>query len=231
MFLWILLFLVIIVISFLLAYLSMSDFRVFAVPGKKYSLFLVRNIEKFDDGMLQKLHTLIYKKKYLISLERLFKGDKSALVVFGPRDILINFKSDLSLVELEDYTKNIEGDFVAWEMGIKIEQLKPNATFLKNTPPLLSSEQFWWQVVLAPISQKGEDIFTTQIRAVFNYDSEERNKQITPILQSLSDGFLVKVPKPYTKEQILAFYQKRSLEKGEFNPQLKAQDLTTLFKF
>lgn len=230
MFLWILFFLIIAGIAFLLAYSSMSDFRIFA-SGKKYSLFLVRNIGMFDEELLNKLHTAVYRKKLLLSLERLFKGDKSALAIFGPRDILMSFKDDLSLVELEDYTERPPENFTAWEMGIKSEGVKPDAKFLREVSALLPSEQFWWQVVLVPIMEKNEEIFTTQVRAVFVYENEERRKELTPKLQRLSDGFLVKVPKPYAKEQILQFYKKRSLEKGEFNPYLGMKDLAVLFKF
>lgn len=231
MFLWLLLLVIIVLIAFLMAYFSMSDFRIFAIPGKRYSLFLVRNIDAFNEAELLKLHTAVYKKKLLFSLERLFKGDKSALVIFGPRDVLIDFKDALSLVELEDYALNVGENFTAWEMGIKSEEARPGVKFLGNVPLLMPSEQFWWQIVLSPNIEKQEQIFTTQVRAVFVYENNDRSSELTPKLQGLSDGFLVKVPKPFTKEQIVEFYRKRSLEKGDYNPKLNPGDLISLFKF
>ena len=231
MLLWIALIFVLTAIAFVLALSSMSDFRIFATPGKKYSLFLIRNIAVLDSLILQQLHPLVIKDKSLISIERLFKGKESALVIFGPRDILLNFKDQLSLLELEEYSTIQTEDFNTWEMGIK-PQVKLEVKKAFSEPlELLDNEQFWWQIVLQPvIDKKQQPFFYTQVRAVFLYANQQRSDEVAPKLQNLTQGFLVKIPKPFTKKQILQFYQKRSIGKDEYNPNLSSEDILKLFR-
>lgn len=231
MFLWISLILILTGIAFILALSSMSDFRVFATPGKKYSLFLIRNTAGLDASILQQLHSLIYKNRFLISIERLFKGNQSALVIFGPRDILLNFNQQLQLMELEDYSIVNDENYNAWEMGVKSKTSSLNSNVFNDIPLFLEDEKFWWQIVLQPIlGKKVESLFFAQTRGVFFYADKQREVQVLPVLQNLTDGFLVRVPKPFSKKQILDFYQKRSIGKDDTSPILSFEDTIKLFK-
>lgn len=150
MLLWVALFFIIIAISFLLAYQSMKDFAEKpSALGKDYSLFLIRNPQALSIKLLEELHALTLKTGHIITLERLFKGPKSAVVIFGPKSILDNYP-DLNLLELEDYTNIPETDIIAWEVGTKdpvLFHFEPVSVF-KQLPKLNESQQFWWQLTL-----------------------------------------------------------------------------------
>lgn len=156
MLLWIILFILIIIISLILAYQSMKDFQDKPEKlGSQYAPFLIRNTTALTEDLLKQLHNEIFKKGQLISLERLFKGLRSALIIYGPKEILVRYSEPLKLIELEDYTGvNIE-HLSVWEVGVKeLTSLKENLPNLfKELPQLLDQEQFWWQLVLRPKSR------------------------------------------------------------------------------
>lgn len=126
-------------ISIFLAYISMRDIYDFPEGGDVNSLFLVRNPKAFARETLEYLQKGIKKGNQILSIERLYKGKKSALAVFGPRKLLEPLR-ELDLVELEDYTKVSKKQVNAWE--------------IKKTPPiagrlnLSDDEQVWLQYVL-----------------------------------------------------------------------------------
>lgn len=150
MLLWVVLFLIIIAISFLLAFQSMKDFAEKpSALGKDYALFLIRNPQALSEKLLEELHALTFKTGHIITLERLFKGAKSAVVVFGPKSILDNYP-DLNLLELEDYTTVNEDHVITWEIGTKdpvLFHFYPISVF-KQLPKLGEDQQFWWQLTL-----------------------------------------------------------------------------------
>lgn len=132
-------FLLIIGISIFLAYISMRDIYDLPEGGDVYGLFLIKNPKGLTTEVLREIQKGIKHHNQIISLERLYKGSKSALVTFGPRRILSKFVS-LDLKELEDYTKVDGKSLSAWE--------------IKKTPPLAGrlnlkeGEEVWLQYVL-----------------------------------------------------------------------------------
>lgn len=145
--------LLIIAASIFLAYISMREIYDFPEGGNVNGLFLVRNPRAFNQVSLNYLQKAIKKKNQILSVERLYKGHKSALAIFGPRKILEPLK-ELDLVELEDYTKISKRQVNAWE--------------IKKTPPiagrlnLSEEEQVWLQYVL-----QAKDLgFKLQMRVV-----------------------------------------------------------------
>lgn len=253
MLLWAVLFLIIIAISAVLAYRSMRDYQLKPkVKGLDYGLFLIRNPTNLTQ-VLDSLHALALGEQQIISFERLFKGTKSALVMFAPKNILAGLSSDLNLLELEEYTKVDPAQVFAWEVGLKdvasFHLSEVNA--FEGMPEFKDSEQFWWQITwqanagpLWPnLNQKknfldivGKDkiyqrnlqkmlsskpalrvlaeeknkqkTFHCQIRAVLVSTDSARRSELTDQLVRLSG--LVKIPKPYTSQQILNLYQQRS---------------------
>ncbi len=161
------------------------------------SLFLIRNPNSLDLRLLE-----IIKNKFnrgqIISFERLFKGNQSALVVFGPKELVS--LTDLDLLELEDFTNVNPEKTTAWEVTYKGEI---PANIFADLPPLKSTEQFWWQISL----QIKKDQFRSQIRAVL---VSERSELVKP-LQNLSNGKLIKKPRPLTSAQILDNFKKRTI--------------------
>lgn len=226
MILWIILFLLIVGISFLLALRSMRDYQ--EIPQTKtteYGLFLIRQIENFDENILNSLREHIHAENLILSIERLFKGKQTALAVFGPKKVLGNFADRLNLLELEDYADLNHEDTFTWEIGMKnsknisLENLNNN---FKNMPELAGEDQFFWQVVIG----KNQ----TQIRAAFFNKDPQRREVLIPLLQDLGAGELVKIPRPFSKEQMMSFYQLRSVSKDSGMPVLTSSEITQLIK-
>ncbi len=154
MILWLALFALVVAISFVLALQSMHDYHEFPqYSGSDYGLFLIRNTAGLTTSVLDSIHNRILQNGLIVSLERLFKGTQSALVIFGPKEILTNFSSQLNLLELEDYTHVDREHVSAWEVGVKASQFPPDQaqkidSFFDSFPMLSEAEQFWWQLTL-----------------------------------------------------------------------------------
>lgn len=171
MILWLILFLLVVAISFILAYQSMRDFQEKPESfGLEYGLFLIRNRQSFTPAVLDELHQATSKEGLIFSIERLFKGNQSALVLFGPKEVLRDF-AQLDLVELEDYAVVDPGQVQAWEMSVKDPQsFNSNSveTIFNNLPSLEETEQFWWQLALKPHS-KDEPFSFAKMREMFGF--------------------------------------------------------------
>lgn len=232
--LWTILFLLVIAISFILALRSMKDYQ--HVPQKvqeEYGLFLIRNIAGLTKGVLDSIHELMLAKDQIISIERLFKGQEAVLTIFGPKKILERFGNHLKLLELEDYATGLNSkDILIWEVGIKdTSKFDPLAVdnLFGNLSVLSDEEKFFWQVSLN--AKRGNSpFFNSQIRAVLYTKNPLRKKDLAPLLQNLSGGHLVKIPKPFSPEQMISFYNLRSLEEGSYGPILSSEGILHLLK-
>lgn len=201
----------------------MADFAENPAGKKqKYGLFLIRNSRALNKSILDSIHELILKENLIISFERLIRGGESALVVFGPQGILQSFSEVLHLLELEDYAKVDPAAWQVWEMGArKQEKINSTGSFFKDLPPLPGNEQLWWQLVLKAENPQGEDkFFQGQIRVV--------TSSTMPELKNPTAGDLIKVPKPFTKDQIFDFYKKRTFINNKFNPILESKAVLKL---
>lgn len=212
MLLWLILFFAIIAISFFLAYQSMRDFQLKPEKLKlEYSLFLIRNATNFNDEFLKSIHSTISSGGLIISIEKLFKGQRSALVIFGPKLVLNKFQSDLDLLELEDYSRKFDSkDLYAFETSKK-GKIEPNDIKIKLTPlvTLADSEQFWWQLTLQAQNSKNKDLFNGIIRGVII--ASEDKKRLIQNLSSIDQLKLAKIPSPYSNRQLLEIYRERIL--------------------
>lgn len=232
MILWVILFFIVVAISFVLAFQSMKDYHKFPQQSQvDYGLFLIRQLLGFDKDLLDSLQKLALKKGLIISFERLFKGKQAALTVFGPKKILDQFSDKLNLLELEDYSLDLNSkDVLAWEMGVKNNgKVDPQSidSLFNGLPELTAHDQFFWQVVL----NGGKDgYFQTQIRAVAYCQDPIRQKQLTGIFHNFKIDGLVKVPRPYTSAQIMDFYRQRSLSQDTKGPLVNAQGVINLLK-
>lgn len=159
MVLWFILFLIIIAISFVLAYQSMQDYQERPVQmGTENSIFLVRNPNTLTNEMLDEIHAVTVSTGYIVSIEKLLKGQKSALVIFGPKNILQQFSDRLSLIELEEYTNVDEHRVTAWEVGVKdtfVFHSEDVPALLTSMPRLEESEHLWIQFVLQSRKEQG----------------------------------------------------------------------------
>lgn len=236
MVLWLILFALVIAVSLCLALQSMYDYQ--ESPGHfktEYGLFLIRNTAALNASVFDSIHAQTVKDGFIISLERLFKGSKSALVIFGPKDILGAFSARLNLLELEDYTGIHAADGTVWEMGVKDARvaggrIRKVDNFFAGFPQFEETEQFWWQITLQALAVKrvSEKNFQSQIRAVVISPDLGRRKKLAGALQNFLDGYLIKVPKPFTSSRIMEFYRNRTLSKDITNPSLTTDQVLKL---
>lgn len=160
MVIWLILFFIVLFVSFFLAYRSIKDFQILPPYSINTGLFLIKNTKGLTEEVLKGLFAGMVREDSTISIERVFKGSESALLVFGRKSILMSYFSILDLLELEDYI-NIKGKTVFFE---------------ETMPPLTLNEQFWWQMILLP--QESENKFKVQIRTAILAQSDHRGREL-----------------------------------------------------
>ncbi|MDD2823340.1 MAG: hypothetical protein PHQ59_04660 [Candidatus Daviesbacteria bacterium] len=230
MIIWVLLFFIVIFISLFLAFRSMRDYTEAPVhTDTHYSLYLIKNEAGLTDELLMKIDHIIDQKRLIVSLERLYRGSKQALVIYGPVIILKQFADILNLVELEDYSlkysNHLQAGILAWEVSSKdfhksdkpIAYQKSDAPIidLANIPLALSDqEELWWQLVIQPKCEKNglQPIFKALIRVVVIAGDNNKAQEIkSKIDNQVKQTNLLAIPQSYSSEQIIKNYQKRSL--------------------
>ncbi len=219
MLIWIALFLIVLAISLVLAIQSMADYETrpahFSTP---YTLFLVTKEKELNQDILQDLHRSLLQKGFILSLERLFRGGRRALVLYGPSAILKPLSGRLGLIELEDYSKREikpgQG-VVAWEVGRKAQDDKlVVGNIFQNIPEFTEEEEFWWQVVTQPT----KDSFKSIIRAVVLAVDQRRASALqNELLQIGKDKGLSLLPQAYSTPQMVKLYQDRSIPVNFFS--------------
>lgn len=218
-----------------MAFRSMKNYQ--ESPKKlsdEYGLFLIRRTNNFNAGFLDSIRNRMHAEKTTISLERLFKGHRVALAISGPKKILNGFVDQLGLLELEDYSIGLElKDIAVWEVGTKpgkklsVESL---SNIFQNMTELGEQDQFFWQVILLANKDEKKQFFKTQIRAaVYSRDPEQR-KKLTSLLQDLSAPGLIKIPRPFSNEQLIDFFKARNLHADTKGPVLNAAGVMSLLK-
>lgn len=235
MILWIALFLLVISISFVLAVQSMRDFTHIPDFEKEYGLFLIRNTSALNKHLLDVFIDYLAKSGAYISFERLFKGNKSTLVIFGPKTLLAKYDDILNLLELEDYTKVELENISAWEVGVKNNgqrvpegEMDPpsgetgNEKLFSHMPMLLENEEFWWQVIFS-------GSLKPQILGVVVTNDTARKHVLSEGLYNLAPDLIFKLPKSFSSEQLLDIYKKRGFVKENKNPKLIPEKILELF--
>lgn len=160
---WIILFTIIIILSFFLAFRSMRTFEDIP-PQIYYGLFLVRQPDEFNLDILKKICQLAKEKKWIISFEKLVKGEEQALIIYGPTALSSLFP-DLGLLELEDYVRpeHISGWVAVPAHPQQSREVKGQIDL--NLPNLDSEQQVFLQIVSVP--QAGQEVkFDSSIRIV-----------------------------------------------------------------
>lgn len=235
MLLWILLFLLIVAISFVLAFLSMKDYQEFPQQSKvEYGLYLIRQPQGLSAIYLDSIGRMLLDDGLLVSIERLFKGSRAALTIFGPKNILNQLSENLNLLELEDYTETLLiKDISIWEMGVKNlnQPIESSSNDIFNHFSQLGpDDQFFLQMVLGAKKQGENLAFQTQIRAVVYSGDSVRKQSLISIFQNLNFSELSKVPKPFSVVQMMDFYKQRSLSKDSNGPLLSSDGVISLLK-
>lgn len=221
---WLVLFTIVLIISFILAFKSMADYHEKPVNfHANYALFLIRSPQNFTSEVLTKLHREVLKDRFILSLEKLFRGKQEALVVYGPKMLLLPFGEALKLLEIEDYSKTIEvkkpgglEGMVAWEAGIKnASKILEAGQLFKELPKLEEREECWWQIVLQPTSQ--ESVFNSLVRVVVKAGEKRRAQALREdSIKAGNSVGLSMLPQAYSHPQIVKFYQERALPSTPF---------------
>lgn len=223
----------VVAISFVLAFFSMKDYHYAPQVSKgEYGLFLIRQTANLNVESLRSIGHQMLSEGLIVSIERLFKGPQAALTIFGPRKILGKFMESLNLLELEDYAEKLITSHISiWEVGARNpKESNPGVgNFFEGLSQLRAEDQFFWQVILG--AKKGEELtFQTQIRAaVYTLDAVRKN-QLVSTLQNLSFGSLIMVPKPFSTDQMMDFFKSRSLSSDASGPILSAEGVINLLK-
>lgn len=177
---WIILFLAIVLFSAFLAWRSLKGYQELPPESLTHGLFLIKNKKALNKDTISRLYSYALNANLILSLEKLFKGEDSAIIIFGPSDLAGNF-SDLDLVELEDYlqvpgnskTTAFEDRKVSlnesfpWTIQPKNNSKKSLTIkdgFL-NSEELGVSQRFFWQIVFTPIKGTAQN-FQSTIRAM-----------------------------------------------------------------
>lgn len=229
---WLILFFLVLSISFVLALRSMNDYQ--ELPWSKtsaYALFLIRKPLFLTAEVLKNLHEKLLPEKMLLSLERLGRGARVAVVVYGPEAILHPLKDVLGLLELEDYSQKIAGreaGAAVWEMGLKSSLQELTEGEAVDFPVPEEKEEIFWQLVLSP--QKNGS-FKAVARALVLADNHAQAQFLEEkVIKSLAPKGLAVLPQPYSADQRFKVYQQRSIPKssevgGELNlrgPQIRS---------
>lgn len=191
-----------------------------------YAIFLIRRPEALTSGLLDKIHNQTLAGRSIVSFERLVKGSREALVVFGPAVILRPLINTLDLLELEEYSKRVDLDdkgyhISAWEVGAKAEinPSSPISNLKYFIPVLTDSEEFWWQLILKPAGNNFSDArFYTTIRVVLRADNTGRAQELKEHLSKTGGQVgLTPLPQTYTSSQTIKFYQERAFGRTPFS--------------
>jgi len=225
--------LLVVAISFVLAYMSMKDYHYAPRISKdEYGLFLIRQTANLNTEALRSMSHQMLSEGLIISVERLFKGPQAALTIFGPRKILSKFMESLNLLELEDYTEKLMTSHISvWEVGARSlkDQGQAAGNIFEGLSKLGAEDQFFWQIILG--AKKGNELtFQTQFRAAVYATDTIRKNQLVEELQNLSFGSLVMIPKPFSTDQMMEFFKARSLGSDSSGPTLNAEGVINLLK-
>lgn len=226
MIIWIAIFLITIVVSVILALRSMRDYHEVPLhPQIPYSLFLIKNEAGLTEDLLKQISEMIGKKRLIISFEKLFRGSKKALVVYGPVTVIEQLGKELDLTELEDYSlksKQVsEHDILSWEVSSKYFQKNDETPFhfTEVVKDLSDNEELWWQLILQPRCDRDElqPMFKALIRvAVISADKQKSQDIKLNLDKHIRESGLLALPQAYSSTQIFEFYQHRSLPQKLF---------------
>lgn len=219
MLIWIILFFAVLIASFILALRSMGDYQEHPLAlGLEYSLFLIQDPTKFSPEILHNLHEEASKSNTIISLEKLFKGSKTALVIFAPKELINKFSTTLDFIELEDYSLTETSNFKIWEIGSKnLSHKLLKRDFFIELPKLKQEEQLWWQIILKPQSgshrcREKDLYFQSIIRAVLIATDKAHEQEVTELLFIKGKELGLNIlPQANSSAELLKSYRQRIL--------------------
>lgn len=228
--LWVILFIVVVLVSLLLAFRSMKDYQEIPQEAKDltFALYLISQKNLIDEEVLKKIYQFSLKLNSIISFEFLKRGADSALVVYAPTEFLTQFSS-LAPVELEDYlensgknsnpTKLSVNNSIAWVITAKNNPKKSLVMTEDFFKLELGEDQGFYLQAVCLGNPKQSDTFQVTVRAIV-FDKNPNNrvtlaKTITEKIQNNTSLLSTRREEPTL--QVFQDYQKRTLIPKEVN--------------
>lgn len=209
-------------VSAFLAYLSLYDYQDLP-PAGEHSVYLIRNLGGVNEAFLSELNKRLKEENQIVSLEKLFKGNREALLIYGPKHLVESFP-ELDLLELEDYTRIPERDLLCWEIVPKPQKHKTDLVL--PTMDIGDSEQIFYQIAL----QKNKASFQATIRVVVVSSEITGKLRLMNTLNRLLQqrGFIRKNLKKTSATVYKAYRKRTATPKEIFSFNLKYQSLLKL---
>lgn len=226
-------------VAYLLAIRSMKDYQEEPKSHLTYQLFLLRT-PQITSEFFAKLYVYCQAFNAHVSLERLFKGRESVLVIYAPINFIKSFP-DLSPLPLEDYLKDPNSQALtpdkqidinhshAWSLTLKKTKGAIEKTFLENLD-LKDTQHFFWQLVLMPIKTQ-DNHFQVTIRAIAaEQETQKRINLIKKIDNQIKEKTnLEKSKNKQPSKTIFNSYLKRTLVPKEVSKHiLSTSELVSL---
>lgn len=225
---WILLFIIVVGLSFLLAMRSMKDYQEIPASVLSYGLFLIRKPNNLNSDTIQNIGKALLKREFF-SLEKLYKGNSSVMAIFAPKNFQQQFP-ELDLLEIEDYLedpsiqdsqelgidkKALLNDSFSWVIKPnKDVNIKPD--FLKKIA-LGHNQKFFWQIVSRPENGVG-DFQITARAMVIEKDSIARVEMAKKIDNELASCNLNKEENESSAKFLFTSFKRRTLIPKEVRP-------------
>lgn len=238
-FVWIFLIIIVSVISYFLTKRSLRHYLETPDSNIPHGVFLVQNPSEFNVEFLQDLASKNQGLDIIFSFERLYKGPMTALIIYGPSDLLKNFPQ-LNLLELEDYTTKPDlSQILAWELRLR-KSISSKQKESRMEPKFLSSiklspdEELYFQVVCQSVRQEKPSLtFQVHMRvAVVAKDPVRRTNLAKELdLKMQSSSVFTRMSSPKTSSQIFHSFTKRSIKPKEVeNFRVSAEEIVKLLK-
>ena len=227
---YVILFIAVLVISFFLAYRSMSSFQQYPSKLQSYSLYLIKNIKELNFDTLEKLHNLSLSSQHQFSLEVLFKGNQAALALYAPATFAQ--ATQLQLLEIEDYlesnslnlpaNKTTVNEIYGWVIAPKNNPkkiLNVSQDFLRMID-LEASQKFFWQMVLLAVKNGQSKQYQATIRVMVAESDPIKRVELAKAMDREIEQHtgLVKNPKASSASFVFEAYSKRTLVPKEVSP-------------
>lgn len=238
-FIWIFLIIIVSAASYYLAKRSLRHYLETPDTNIPYSVFLIQSPSLFDSAFLEDLASKNQGLDLIFSFERLYKGHMSALIIYGPRDLLKNFPQ-LNLLELEDYTEKQDiSRVLAWELRLR-KSLTARQKESRMEPKFLSGlklspdDQVYYQIVCQHLRREKKALsFQVHMRiAVIAGDPSKRASLAKELdLKMSQSSVFTRMSGPKTSSQIFLGYKKRSIKPKEVeNFRINALEMVKLLK-
>jgi hypothetical protein len=219
-------------IAFFITKFSMRNFVRISGKDVPSSLFLISDASLMTNEVMEELIDFCLKEQSPVSFERLYKGEQSALAIFGP-DSLVSKFPQLGLVELEDYigeaaaalTKNT---CLVWDITPFTAKFSGN--FLQDLG-LEENDRFCLQMVCLAKKTKQTALFLTNIRCLVASNSPHDRVNLAKKIQTLIlSEAKTKGKNPEVSPHQFELYTKRSfIDKGKRVETARVLQLLTNF--